>query len=87
MHAAFKRFIAYLGSIKQNDPKIEAVVQQYFLSFLLVYTKGLSHRLIRSNLDDRSGLSVHNFLEESRQHASRLVPGIDPGRKVLKPFG
>jgi glycosyltransferase involved in cell wall biosynthesis len=76
MHAAFKRFIEYLQSLIQKDPKIDSVVKQYFLSFLLAYTKGLSHRLIRSNLEARKGLSIPKFLEESRQYAAQLVPGI-----------
>ena len=76
LQAAFKRFIAYLQFLIQKDPKIDSVVKQYFISFLLAYTKSLSHRLIRSNLEARKGLSIPKFLEETRQYAEQLVPGI-----------
>jgi glycosyltransferase involved in cell wall biosynthesis len=76
MHQAFKRFIHYLQSLKEKDPRINKVLQEQFLSFLLSYTKGLSHRLIRSSLKARKGLSVPGFLVESRKYAEQLIPGI-----------
>jgi glycosyltransferase involved in cell wall biosynthesis len=75
MHAAFKRFITYLQKIRQRDNRINAVIQEQFLTFLNAYTKGLSHRLIRSPLTDRNGLSVKKFIDETHQYATLLVPG------------
>jgi glycosyltransferase involved in cell wall biosynthesis len=75
MHSAFQRFILYLQKIRESDKEIDSVVQQDFLTFLIAYTKGLSHRLIRSSLSARNGLSVTNFIKETYQYANMLVPG------------
>ena len=75
MQSAFRRFIEYLGSKKKQDPRIAQAIEKHFLFFLKAYTKGLSHRLIRAGLKERKGLSLPQFLEETRKYAAQLVPG------------
>ena len=77
---AFGRFANYLGELQEKHPSMRTVIQRYSLIFLMVYCKGLSHRLLRSRLKRRNGQTVEAFVKECRSYANRLVPGsnFDP---------
>jgi glycosyltransferase involved in cell wall biosynthesis len=74
MQEAFGQFIAYLQSIQQQSPEIDEAIKKYFIGFLGAYSKGLSHRLIRTPVKERRGLTVDKFLQQSRSYADQLVP-------------
>lgn len=80
MHQAFSRFINYLSVVKSEDAEIDRVIRQFGLQFLYTYCKGLSHRLIRTPLKRRQGLTVRSFVRSCKEYADRLVPGnnFDP---------
>jgi glycosyltransferase involved in cell wall biosynthesis len=80
MHRAFERFIHYLAGLKTN-PEMNAVIQKHGPSFLKNYCKGLSHRLLRTSLEVREGLTVRSFLKRCRQYANLLFgpTDFDPG--------
>lgn len=77
---AFKRFIAYLEKLKQEDKLLEEAVLRYSIPFIRFYCKGLAHRLLRTPKNKRKGESVASFLEQCKQYANRLVPenNFDP---------
>lgn len=54
---------------------MNTVIRNYALNFISFYTKGLSHRLLRTPIDKRDGQSVNQFLTLSKQYADRLVEG------------
>jgi glycosyltransferase involved in cell wall biosynthesis len=74
-HKAFGRLIRYLGTLRLADPLMDNVIRRYGVQFIESYSKGLSHRLLRTPLDRRNGLTVKTFLAESAQYAQQLAPG------------
>jgi glycosyltransferase involved in cell wall biosynthesis len=81
LHLAFDRFVTYLVKLKTEDRVLKAVIDEYGLPFLASYCKGMSHRLLRTPIKNRNGLSVSAFLNDCRQNANTLLPGntYDPG--------
>jgi hypothetical protein len=77
---AFGRFAGYLAELQEREPRMRPAIQRYSPLYLLFYCKGLSHRLLRSGLKKRSGLTVETFVQECKTYANRLVPGnhFDP---------
>jgi glycosyltransferase involved in cell wall biosynthesis len=80
MNKAFERFIHYLAGLKTN-PEMNAVIQKHGPGFLKNYCKGLSHRLLRTSIGDRDGLTVTSFLKQCRGYANLLFgpTDFDPG--------
>ena len=74
-HAAFGKFIEYIVQLKQQDSQFESVINRYALDFLDYYSKGLSHRLLRTPGDKRHGKTVRSTLQLIKQYADMLVPG------------
>lgn len=79
---AFGRFAGYLTELQARQPRMQPAIQRYSLLFLMVYCKGLSHRLLRSPLKKRGGQTVEAFVRQCGEYAHRLVPGssFDPYR-------
>lgn len=75
MQQAFARFIFYLKKIQDEDGKLRAAIQENVIRFLYQYCKGLSHRLMRTPLSKRQGLSVKKFIDDCKVYADLLVPG------------
>lgn len=82
-HTAYKKFVEYLEYLKSNDPEMDSIIRRYALNFIRYYTKGLSHRLLRTPRKERNGQSVAEFLSLSKSYADRLVEGndYDPGNE------
>jgi glycosyltransferase involved in cell wall biosynthesis len=80
MHKAFERFIHFLKSLKESDYQLKAVIDQEAPQFLVSYCKGLSHRLLRSPLSEREGLTVNRFIDNCKTYANVLDLGrhFDP---------
>lgn len=74
-HKSFGVFIEYLLELKKKKPEMSAIIEKYSLDFLRYYTKGLSHRLLRTPKSKRSGMSVKVFLQQCKRYADQLVPG------------
>ncbi len=82
MHAAFNEFISYLQSLKKESNDFKSAIENYFPAFLDAYVKGLAHRLLRTPIAKREGLTVEKFLQQSKAHADRLIP-----HNVFDPLG
>lgn len=76
-HKAFGQFIDYLESLKKSDKKMADVVEKHSVEFIKFYCRGLSHRLLRTDIKRREGLTVGSFLKECKSYADRLAPGND----------
>jgi glycosyltransferase involved in cell wall biosynthesis len=78
--AAYKKFVDYLEVLKNTDIGMKNVIRTYALNFIRYYTKGLSHRLLRTPKNKRNDQSVAAFIALSKSFADRLVEnnGYDP---------
>lgn len=82
-HQAYDIFIAYLEELREENDTYKSIIEKYALQFISFYSKGLSHRLLRTPMNKRDGKSVKQFLSLSKSYADRLVPGnnFDPNNQ------
>ena len=74
---AFDRFMGYLGGLQEEVPVMREPLKRYAIAFIQAYCKGLAHRLLRTPLGKRDGLTVKAFVAQCQAYADRLVPGND----------
>ncbi|MGZ3847214.1 MAG: glycosyltransferase [Flavisolibacter sp.] len=74
MQEAFAMFISYLKKLEEEDLQLRDVIRKNVVQFLYQYSKGLSHRLMRTPLGKRNGLSVKKFVRNCKDYADLLVP-------------
>jgi glycosyltransferase involved in cell wall biosynthesis len=74
---AFERFIGYLAQLQKEVPAMREPMNRYAVSFIQAYCKGLAHRLLRTPLRKRDGLTVKALVAQCQDYADRLVPGND----------
>ncbi len=72
LHAAFEIFIQFLVNLKQQDNQMKTIIEKYGSQFLLFYCKGFSHRLLRTPLENRNGLTIDMFIEKTKELAEEL---------------
>ena len=72
LHTALKLFVSFLSEFMKMDEKMNQVVSQSGATFLLNYCKSYSHRLLRTDLKKRYGLTVTDFINESYLLARKL---------------
>ena len=74
-HQAFARFNAFLKQLTASRPQYREVIERYALSFIHTYCKSLSHRLLRTPVGKRSGLTVKTFVAQCKKDADAVLPG------------
>lgn len=72
LHSALDIFVDYLVALFANDNKAKNVINQFGADFLLFYCKGFSHRLMRTPLVKRQGLTVNGFINHTKKLAIKL---------------
>ena len=72
IHQALEIFFDFLYSIMKKDAKATAIIHEYASQFLLFYTKGLAHRLLRTPLIERNQWTVEDFINYSKRLATKL---------------
>jgi len=75
LQLAFERAVFFLDSLKQEDKLSAKVINDQGITFIHHYCRSLSHRLIRTPLKNRNGLTVGGFINKCKSYADRLVPG------------
>jgi hypothetical protein len=71
-HHAFERFIHFLVHLRNSNAAFKNVIEQYSQAYLLFYCQGLSHRLLRTPIDKRQGLSINKFIEQCKGYSRAL---------------
>jgi hypothetical protein len=51
------------------------VIERYAIGFIHSYCKGLAHRLLRTPVGKRSGLTVKDFVARCKKDADAILPG------------
>ena len=72
LHDAMDIWIDCLAELKQKNEKTRAVVDEYGNEFLLFYCKGFSHRLLRTGIEDREGMTVEKMIGQTKQWAKKI---------------
>lgn len=72
LHRALSVYVDFLSVQKNKDEGFKKVVEQYSGEMLLFYCKGFSHRLLRTPLKKREGLTIKHFVWETKLLAEKL---------------
>lgn len=80
---SFGRFIDFLASLSAVNDDCRKAIEQHGEEYLLHYCQGLSHRLLRTSVSKRGGLTVSGFVRQCKQYASKLgLPSsFNPARR------
>ena len=65
----------YLLQLKNSGSEVAAVINKHAAALLVFYCKGFSHRLLRTPLEKRNGLTVKKWIEKTKRLSFDL--GID----------
>lgn len=71
---AFMQYLNFLKEWRQKDPAINEVITRYGKQFLLNLCEGLSHRLLKTPIENRT-LKVADFIKKCEAYAADLIPG------------
>jgi len=79
--SAVEFYVDYLHSLKKEALEFNTLINQHAPAMLASYCKSFAHRLLRTPLEKRRGLTVKNWVEKCRQMAGKLIDNkdFDPG--------
>lgn len=85
LYHAFMAALLYLIELKKGDSKMSEVFDRYAPDFLNLYTKSISHFLLRVPKKHRENITVEKFVSQVKEKATILI-GND-GFQPEKEFG
>lgn len=74
---AFYTFMDNLAEFKNRSAGINDVIQKYGPDYISYYCGSLSHRLLKTPVENREGMTVHEFIQQCRHYGQILSPGSD----------
>jgi Glycosyl transferase family 2 len=72
LHKALSMYVDFLQTVKNNSTACKNAIDTNALQFLLFYTKGFCHRLLRTAFKSRNQLTVNNFVKSTYVLADKL---------------
>lgn len=72
LHQSLEIFTAFLHKMQQEDVTAKHIIDEFGSQFLLFFCKGYSHRLLRTPLKNREGLTVGKFILFTKELAIML---------------
>lgn len=81
MQEALKLYVDFLALQKQNDPATANIINEFGSEFLLNNCQSLAHRLLRTSIDKRNGVTVGRLIRETGLLAQKL--GVENDYKPL----
>lgn len=73
MQKAFFIFIDYLKQLKLKDASLAVVINRYAESFIAKYCQSLAHRVLRTPVKKRNGVTVRKLIAQCRQSVNDLL--------------
>ncbi|MBS1746652.1 MAG: glycosyltransferase [Bacteroidetes bacterium] len=61
---AFFNYLNFLDSIKSEDIKIKTVIDENITPYILYYCRSLAHRLLKTPVEQRKGMTVSGFINK-----------------------
>jgi hypothetical protein len=76
--------LSFLASFKRSDSKAAAVIEEHITAYVQYYCRSLSHRLLRTPIGERNGISVSLFIKRCKEFVEVLAPGksFQPTKKL-----
>lgn len=75
MQTGFKIFIDYLAQLQFSDKQLNKIIIENASQFILFHCKGFAHRLLRTPLEKRNGITVADFINTTKSMAQQLGVG------------
>jgi len=72
LHTAMNLWIDQLSVLKISSEKMQKVIQKYGAEFLAFYCRGFSHRLLRTSIYHRDGMTVSRMIEQTKLWAKKI---------------
>lgn len=72
LHKALELYVDFLAKLKNKDKEKEALVLKHGNDLLSFYCKGFCHRLLRTTLEKRNGITVNIFINQTKLLAKKL---------------
>ena len=72
LHKALELFVDFLAELKNKDKEKEALVLKHGNDLLSFYCKGFCHRLLRTTVEKRNGITVNIFIDQTKRLAKKL---------------
>ncbi len=72
LHKALELYVEFLVKQKNNNEEKERIIFEHANQFLLFYCKGFCHRLLRTELNKRNGITVKSFIYQTKLMAQKL---------------
>ncbi|HMU46080.1 MAG TPA: glycosyltransferase family 2 protein [Chitinophagaceae bacterium] len=72
---AFYLFMDFLSEYRKTETAIESVIKKYINNYILFHCQSFSHRLLKTPVKYRDGLSVKGVMLKCKEYASLLNPG------------
>lgn len=73
--AGFDRLMVYFQQLKAKDTAIAKFIDNNWITFINYYCKGSAHKLLRTPLNKRGGMSVADVLNKYKVYAQNIIPG------------
>jgi glycosyltransferase involved in cell wall biosynthesis len=70
---AFFQLLDYLYELKNSNVKYSVIISQHAIGFISKYSLSISHRMLRSNMSERGGFTVAQWVEECQFATDRLL--------------
>jgi glycosyltransferase involved in cell wall biosynthesis len=81
--AALMEYVKFLINLKRTNKDINDAIRTNGKEFLLYYCKAMSHRLLKTSIDQRT-ISVSDFINSCKKIAEEFIPGqqFQPNKSV-----
>lgn len=73
--AGFDRLMLYFQNLKLKDKDVAEFINNNWIVFINYYCKGSAHKILRTPLNKRGGISVKDVLNKYGEYAQNMMPG------------
>lgn len=81
---AFYSYMDFLAALKSDQPNVSIVIEEYITSYIQYYCRSLSHRLLKTLIDKRNGITVSGFINNCIKY-NRLLSSKDQFNALKQP--
>ncbi len=69
---AFYNYMNFLNDLKQNQPQVSIIIEKHISNYIQYYCRSLSHRLLKTQVNARNGMTVSGFINDCIKYNNLL---------------
>jgi glycosyltransferase involved in cell wall biosynthesis len=74
--SSFYNYMDFLVDLKANQIQLKAIFENYVTDYILYYCRSLSHRLLKTPVAERNGMTVAGFINNCIKYNTLLSSGV-----------